>query len=155
GGPAYQYFLANKGPWDRLKENEPFLGTKKKTAGAAFYPEDMTKEEFEKYVAAHPDQKEQLEGLFAVVRRESGKLVAKPYTAYYREFLERAAKALRDAAALPTNASLKRFLPARADAFFSNDYRHSDMAWMDLDGPIEVVIGPYEVYEDNLFNYKA
>src|SRR2546423_12064887 len=62
---------------------------------------------------------------------------------------------MREAAALTTNASLKRFLTTRADAFFSNDYRESDMAWMDLDSPIEVVIGPYEVYEDNLFNYKA
>jgi hypothetical protein len=155
GGPAYEYFLANKGPWDRLKENEPFVGTMKKPAGAAFYPEDITKEELETYVAAHPDQKEQLEGLFTVVRRDGAKLVATPYSAYYRPYLEQAAKAMREAAALTTNPSLKRFLTTRADAFFSNDYRESDMAWMDLDSPIEVVIGPYEVYEDNLFNYKA
>ena len=152
---AYEYFLANKGPWDRLKENEPFVGTKKKPAGAAFYPEDMTKEELEKYVAAHPKQKEELEGLFTVVRRDGTNLVAVPYSAFYRDHLEQAAKAMREAAALTTNASLKRFLTTRADAFFSNDYRESDMAWMDLDGPIEVVIGPYEVYEDDLFNYKA
>jgi hypothetical protein len=154
-GAVYEYFLANKGPWDRLKDNEPFVGTKKKPAGAAFYPDDITKEEFEKYVAAHPDQKEQLEGLFTVVRRDGTNLVAVPYSAFYRDYLEQAAKAMREAAALTTNASLKRFLTTRADAFFSNDYRESDMAWMDLDGPIEVVIGPYEVYEDNLFNYKA
>jgi hypothetical protein len=139
GGAGYEYFLANKGPWDRLKENEPFAGTMKKPAGAAFYP----------------DQKEQLEGLFTVVRRDGAKLVARPYSEFYRPYLEQAAKAMREAAALTTNASLKRFLTTRADAFFSNDYRESDIAWMDLDGPIEVVIGPYEVYEDNLFNYKA
>jgi Peptidase family M49 len=155
GGPAYEYFIANKGPWDRLEENEPFIGTKKKPLGAAFYPEDMTKEEFEKYVAAHPDQKEQLEGLFTVVRRDGTNLVAVPYSAYYRDYLEQAAKAMREAAALTKDASLKRFLTTRADAFFTNDYRESDFAWMDLQGPIEVVIGPYEVYEDNLFNYKA
>ena len=155
GGPAYEYFLANKGPWDRLKENEPFVGTKKKPLGAAFYPDDLTKEEFEKYVAAHPDQKEQLEGLFTVVRRDGTNLVAIPYSAFYRDYLEQAAKAMREAAALTTNASLKRFLTTRANAFFTNDYRESDFAWMDLEGPIEVVIGPYEVYEDNLFNYKA
>ena len=80
GGAGYEYFLANKGPWDRLKENEPFAGTMKKPAGAAFYPEDITKEEFEKYVTAHPDQKEQLEGLFTVVRRDGAKLVARPYS---------------------------------------------------------------------------
>jgi hypothetical protein len=155
GGPAYDYFLANKGPWDRLKENEPFVGTKKKPAGAAFYPEDLTKEELEKHVSAHPNQKEQLEGLFTVVRRDGVNVVAVPYSAYYRDYLERAAKAMREAAALTTNASLKRFLTTRADAFFTDNYRESDMAWMDLDSPIEVVIGPYEVYEDNLFNYKA
>jgi hypothetical protein len=155
GGPAYEYFLANKGPWDRLKENEPFVGTKKKPAGAAFYPEDMTKGEFEKYVAAHPKQKDELEGLFTVVRRDGTNLVGVPYSSYYRDYLEKAAKAMREAAALTSDASLKRFLTTRADAFFSNDYRDSDMAWMDLNGSIEVVIGPYEVYEDNLFNYKA
>src|SRR5262245_27123975 len=155
GGPVYEYFVANKGPWDRLKEDEPFYGTKRKPAGAAFYPEDLTKEELEKYVAAHPEQKEQLEGLFTVVRRNGPNLVAGPYPEVYRAELERAAKALREAAALTTNASLRRFLTTRAGACFSNDYRESDMAWMDLDSPIEVVIGPYEVYEDNLFNYKA
>jgi hypothetical protein len=155
GGPAYEYFLANKGPWDRLKENEPFVGTKKKPAGAAFYPEDLSKEEFEKYVAAHPKQKDELEGLFTVVRRDGVNLVGVPYSSFYREYLEQAAKAMREAAMLTANASLKRFLDTRANAFFSDDYRESDMAWMDLDGPIEVVIGPYEVYEDNLFNYKA
>lgn len=155
GGPAYQLFLANKGPWDRLKEYEPFVGTKKKPAGAAFYPEDITKNEFEAYVAAHPDQKNDLEGLLTVVRRDGTNLTAVPYFAYYRDYLEEAAIHLREAAAMTSNASLKRFLTTRADAFLTNDYQESDFAWMDLEGPIEVVIGPYEVYEDNLFNYKA
>jgi len=152
---GYDYFIANKGPWDRLKDDEPFVGSKKKPAGAAFYPEDITKEEFEKYIAAHPEAKESLEGLFTVVRREGANLTAIPYSVHYREALNRAAQAMREAAALTTNASLKRFLTTRANAFFNDDYRESDMAWMDLDSPIEVVIGPYEVYEDNLFNYKA
>jgi hypothetical protein len=152
---GYDYFMANKGPWDRLKEDEPFAGTKKKPAGAAFYPDDLTKEEFEKYVAAHPDQKESLEGLFTVVRRDGTNLVAIPYSSFYRDFLEPAAAKLREAAAITSDANLKRFLTTRADAFLSDNYRESDMAWMDLSGPLEVVIGPYEVYEDNLFNYKA
>jgi len=152
---AYDYFVMNRGPWDRLKNDEPFIGTKKKPEGAALYPEDLTKEEFEKYVAAHPAKKDELEGLFTVVRRDGTDLVGIPYSAFYKDFLDPAAARLREAAALTTNASLKKFLSTRADAFASNDYRDSDMAWMDLDGPIEVVIGPYEVYEDNLFNYKA
>lgn len=152
---AYDLFIANKGPWDRLKSDEPFIGTMKKPEGAAFYPEDMTKEEFEKYVAAHPNQKDELTALFTVVRRDGVNLTGIPYRSYYADFLKPAAQDLRDAAALTTDKSLQTFLNKRADAFLSDDYRDSDMAWMDLNGSLEVVIGPYEVYEDNLFNYKA
>jgi hypothetical protein len=155
GGAAYDYFIANKGPWDRLKDDAPFVGTTKKPAGAAFYPPDITKEEFERYVAAHPAQKDELEGLFTVVRRDGTNLVAIPYSAFYKDFLDPAAAKLREAAAITNDPTLKRFLSLRADAFAAGDYRESDMAWMDLAGNIEVVIGPYEVYEDNLFNYKA
>jgi hypothetical protein len=149
------YFIANKGPWDRLKGDEPFIGTEKKPAGAAFYPVDMTKEELEKYVAAHPDKKDQLEGLFTVVRRDGANLVGIPYGTYYKDALDQAATHLREAANISNDGALKRFLALRADAFKSDNYRESDMAWMDLAGNIEVVIGPYEVYEDKLFNYKA
>ncbi|HEX2120585.1 MAG TPA: peptidase, partial [Thermoanaerobaculia bacterium] len=156
---GYDYFIANKGRWDRLKEDEPFVAPfgaeGKKPEGAAFYPADITKEQFEQYVAAHPDQKEALQGLFTVVRRDGDRLVAIPYSQHYRAHLEPAAAKLREAAALTTNASLKHYLTKLADAFFKDNYRESDVAWMDLEGPIEVVIGPYEVYEDNLFNYKA
>jgi len=153
---GYEYFLASRGKWDRLKEDEPFIAPfDKKPEGAAFYPADMTKEELENYVKAHPDQKEALEGLFTVVRREGGKLVTIPYSRQYAEQLTPAAAKLREAAALTTNASLKNYLTKLADAFGKDNYRDSDIAWMDLQGPIEVVIGPYEVYEDNLFNYKA
>ena len=152
---GYDYFIVNKGPWDRLKEDEPFVGTAKKPAGAAFYPGDMTKSELEQYVATHPKKKEELEGLFTIVRRDGTDFVGVPYHSVYRDFLEPAAKSLREAAALTNNTSLNSYLTKRADAFLSDDYRDSDMAWMDLNGPIEVVIGPYEVYEDNLFNYKA
>ncbi|HET8796291.1 MAG TPA: peptidase, partial [Thermoanaerobaculia bacterium] len=156
---GYDYFLANRGRWDRLDEDEPFIapfGEKgRKPAGAAFYPSDLTKEEFEKYVAAHPEQKEALQGLFTIVRRESGRLVAIPYSAKYREHLEPAAAAIREAAGITKNESLKNYLTKLADALMKDDYRQSDIAWMDLEGPIEVVIGPYEVYEDALFNYKA
>src|SRR6185436_4259791 len=122
---------------------------------AAFYPDDLTKSELEQYVAKNPKKKDELEGLFTVVRRDGTDFVGVPYHAYYLDYLEPAAKALREAAALSNNTSLKTFLTKRADAFLSDDYRDSDMAWMDLNGPIEVVIGPYEFYEDNLFNYKA
>ena len=154
---GYDYFIANKGRWDRLKEDEPFIAPfdAKKPDGAAFYPADLTKEELEKYVAAHPDQKADLEGLFTVVRREGGALKTIRYADHYREFLEPAAAKLREAAAITDSISLRTYLTKLAEAFLEDNYRESDIAWMDLEGPIEVVIGPYEVYEDNLFNYKA
>lgn len=156
---GYEYFIANRGRWDRLDNDEPFVAPfgpeGAKPEGAAFYPPDMTKAEFERYVAAHPQQKDALQGLFTVVRRQGDRLVAIPYSQYYAELLTRAAVPLREAAALTTDARLRTYLSKLADAFFADNYRESDMAWMDLTGPIEVIIGPYEVYEDEMFNYKA
>jgi hypothetical protein len=156
---ALKYFDIMKGRWDRIEENQPFLAPfgkeGQKPAGAGFYPEDMTKDEFEKWIAAHPEDKGAFQGLNNVIRRKNGKLVAIPYSTYYSEFLKPAAAKLREAAALSDNASLKSFLTKRADAFLSDDYYESDLAWMDLDSNIEIVIGPYEVYEDALFGYKA
>jgi hypothetical protein len=156
---GYDYFLANKGRWDRLKQDDPFIepfgAGGAKPAGAAFYPADMTKQEFENYVAAHPDKKDELQGLFTIVRRDGVQFVGVPYSAYYKDLIQPAAAKLREAAAITQNASLRDYLTKLAAAFMADNYRDSDMAWMDLNGPIEVVIGPYEVYEDELFNYKA
>lgn len=152
---AHEYFRLNFGPWDRLAEMEPFVGTHPHPPGAGYYPEDLTKEEFEAWLAAHPEDSEALTSTFTVVRRSDGGLVAVPYSREYAEWLAPAARGLREAAELTGNASLRRFLIARADAFESNDYFESDVAWMDLDAPLEVTIGPYETYEDRLFGYKA
>ncbi|HEX9162328.1 MAG TPA: peptidase [Thermoanaerobaculia bacterium] len=156
---AYDYFVINKGRWDRLKENEPFIApfgaAGAKPPGAAFYPADVTKDEFDRYVAAHPGEKDALQGLFTVVRRQNERLVAIPYSQYYRDLIQPAAQRMQEAASLTDNAPLKTYLSRLALALTRDDYRESDMAWMDLAGPIEVVIGPYEVYEDELFNYKA
>jgi hypothetical protein len=159
GDPAARWaralFDVHKGPWDRLKENEPFIGKDRKPPGAGFYPKDMTKEEFERWVQAHPADKDAFQGLFTIIRRQGQNLVAVPYPKAYGPALDGAAKKLREAAGLTGNASLRGYLSKRADAFLSNDYFASDVAWMDLDSDVEVVIGPYEVYEDALFNYKA
>jgi Peptidase family M49 len=152
---ALRYFMINKGPWDRLKENEPFIGARRKPPGAGFYPPDLTKEEFDRWVEAHPEARDVFRGLFNVIRRDGNRLVAIPYSKYYGPQLTRIAKRLREAAELTGNASLKKYLTLRADALLSDDYFASDLAWMDLDSDIEIVLGPYEVYEDGLFNYKA
>jgi len=156
---GYEYFIANRGRWDRLAKDEPFVEpfgpAGHKPEGAAFYPSDITKEEMERTIAAHPEQKDALQGLFTVVRRQGDQLVTIPYSVHYRAQLEPAAARLREAAALTNNASLRNYLTKLADALFKDNYRESDIAWMDLNGPLEVVIGPYEVYEDALFNWKA
>jgi hypothetical protein len=154
---AIDYFDIMVGPWDRLEHDQPFLDVGPKPEGAGFYPTDMTKQEFESYVAAHPQEKAAFTGYFTVIRRDAQrKLKAVPYSEYYRNELTRAARLLKEAATLAQNASLKDFLNKRADAFLSNDYYASDVAWMDLTGSlVEPTIGPYEVYEDALFGYKA
>lgn len=151
-----KYFEIMFGPFDRLNHNKPFIGTTQKPKGANFYPEDMTKEEFDNWIKNHPEDEASFSSEFTVIRREAEKLVAIPYSKFYKDRLEKAADYLVRAAKYADNESLKNYLTTRAKAFLSNDYYESDMAWMDLkDHTIEVVIGPYEVYEDELFNYKA
>jgi hypothetical protein len=152
---AKDYYRIMAGPWDRLKAFEPFLGAAPHPKGAGFYPEDMSKEEFEKHLAANPKDRAAFTSTTTVIRRQGGTLVAVPYSREYKDVLEKAASELRAAAEATGNQSLKKFLNLRADAFSSDDYYASDLAWMDLDSPIEVVIGPYETYEDGLFGYKA
>ncbi|MFQ6109189.1 MAG: peptidase [Candidatus Aminicenantales bacterium] len=151
-----RYLTINFGPYDRLDENRPFIGSSSKPPGAGFYPPDLTKEEFQTYIAQHPELKEQLESHYTVIKRENGDLVAVPYNVEYREDLEPAAQRLREAAAITSNPSLKKYLLQRADDLLQNDYYKSDCAWIDLEGNlVEIVIGPFEVYEDGLMGLKA
>jgi hypothetical protein len=160
GQARAHYYWLNKGPWSGLDGHAAFMTgvPPKKPEGANFYPEDMTREEFENWVKTlTPDQKKQAEGFFTVLRRDpaSRKLSIVPYSEAYHADLERAASLLREAASATSNTSLKRFLELRAKAFLTNDYYASDIAWMDLDAPLDITIGPYETYNDELFGYKA
>ena len=154
-----RYFDINKGPWSQLDDNVAFLPgvPTTKPPQAAQYPDDMTKEEFTKWVdSLSPAEKAMATGFFWAIRRGPDKqLMAVPYSEVYREFLAPAAQLLNEAAALTSNATLKDFLTKRAKAFVSDDYYESDIAWMDLDAPIDLTIGPYETYSDELFSYKA
>lgn len=144
------------GPWDAMDELAPFWGDTPMPEGAGFYPADLTREEFDAYLAAHPDQAEALTSPYSVVKREGDGFVAVPYSVEYRQWLEPATKLLEQAAERTSNASLKRFLTLRAAAFLSDDYFESELAWMDLqDTPIEIAIGPYEVYTDRLYGRKT
>lgn len=158
GKSRLHYFLINKGPWSRLDHNEPFIpGVPKKPEQANFYPAGATKAEVEKWIAGlNPAQKLQATGFFTTIRRgPDGRFVAVPYSTEYQGELEIAAGHLREAARLTKQPTLTAFLGARAAAFVSNDYFDSDVKWMELDATIEPTIGPYEVYEDEWFNYKA
>lgn len=147
----------NFGPWDRLDGNAPFIdGVGAKPAGAGFYPATMTKEAFEAYVKANPDQAEALTSLYTIVTADGDRLVAVPYSEAFKAPTMIAAAKLREAAALADEAGLKLYLELRAHALETDDYLASDLAWMDMKlNGIDVVIGPIENYEDQLFGHKA
>src|SRR6266851_8889199 len=151
-------FLINKGPWSRIDHNRPFVtGAPAKPEGANFYPEGASRAEIEKWIRSLPAaERARATGFFTVVRRTAnGALGLVPYSVEYQNELASMAGSLREAARLTGEPTLNAFLTKRADAFHSNDYDDSDVAWMELQGTIEPTIGPYEVYEDELFNYKA
>jgi hypothetical protein len=142
----------NLGPWDRIDANAPFVaGVGPKPAGAQFYPADMTKEEFEAF--ADPAKT----GLYSLVRRdEAGKLKLLPYSQAYAAQLKPIAAQLRSAAAITSDPQLRKYLELRATALETDDYRPSDFAWMQMkSNAVDVVIGPIETYEDQLFGYRA
>jgi hypothetical protein len=159
GKSRYHYYLINNGPWSDLDDHAAFIPDvpAKKPAGAGFYPEDMSKAEFEAWIKQLPKaQQDEATGFFTVIRRGANKaLTIVPYSQAYASELGRAAALLNQAADLTPNQSLKTFLHARAQAFLSNDYYVSDIAWMRLDAPLDVTIGPYETYNDDVFGYKA
>ncbi|KQQ33531.1 DNA mismatch repair protein MutT [Duganella sp. Leaf126] len=165
GKARLDYFWLNKGPWSILDDHQSFLPEQiggirvpaKKPEGGSFYPDDATKTQLDTWMNALPAiDKSQAQWFFTAIRRTAGgQFTTVPYSVEYKAELEKAAALLRQAAAATDNASLKKFLDLRADAFLSNDYLASDFAWMDLDAPVDVTIGPYETYNDELFGFKA
>jgi len=149
---AKKFAKINYGPWDRLRENEPFIaGVDPKSPGSQYYPADMTKEEFEAW--DNPDKT----GLYSFVKRnKKGELYLIPYREIFSDEVQKASVLLLEAAALAEDPGLQKYLTLRADALLSDNYQPSDMAWMDMkENTIEMVVGPIEVYEDQLFNYRA
>ena len=176
GKARLRYFWINKGPWSDLDEHKAFIPgvPARKPLGANFYPEDLSKSALEAWFKGLPaKEREQATGFFTVIEEARGAvgrpgagktnaakppssdLKVVPYSEAYGQRLLQAAGLLREAASLTENASLKKFLNSRAEAFLSNDYYQSDVDWMDLEAPIDVTIGPYETYTDELFGYKA
>jgi hypothetical protein len=159
GRARVHYFLINKGPWSRLDHNAAFIpGTPAKPESANFYPAGATKADVEAWLKTLAETgRARATGFFTAIRRGgAGKgFSIVPYSVEYQGDLARAAELLQQAAALTTQPTLKAFLTRRAQAFLTNDYYDSDVAWMEMDSSIEPTIGPYEVYEDEWFNAKA
>ncbi|GGY63881.1 hypothetical protein GCM10007387_52970 [Pseudoduganella albidiflava] len=165
GKARADYFWLNKGPWSTLDGNTSFLPAQvagiaippKKPEGANFYPAGASKAALESWMnGLPPADRQQAQWFFTTIRAgKDGKFATVKYSDEYKPELTRLAALLREAAAATGNASLKKFLTLRADAFLSNDYLPSDFAWMDLDSAVDVTIGPYETYNDELFGYKA
>ena len=151
--PNTRDFVAlNYGPWDRMDDNKPILASfGKKPAGANYYPKDMTKEEFEKSNLVGKDS------LYTFIERnDKGELVAVGFRDKFRNELMKTSSYLMQAAAFAENKGLKNYLLARAKALLNDDYYNSDALWMDMKtNHLDVVIGPIETYEDQLFGYKA
>lgn len=150
-----ELFDLHFGPWDTLDANKPFFGDTERPEGAGVYPVDMTRDEFNTWIAEHPEDEAAFKSLYTVIVREGEGLKAIPYSVFYKEEVDVMANLMEEAAEISENESLKTFLNMRAKAFQTDDYRDSEMAWMDLDGAIEVALGPYEVYTDALFGQKA
>lgn len=146
------YALINYGPWDRLNGNMPFIeGVGSKPAGANYYPKDMSKEDFE------VSSLEEKSDLYTLIRKgPEGEYESVPYHEEFSEEVKAMSTLLKDAAELTDNPALKKYLGLRSEALLTDDYQASDMAWLDMkDNHIDVVIGPIETYEDQLFGYKA
>lgn len=147
-----QFVQRNYGPWDRLADNKSFIeGIGPKPAGSNLYPADITKEELEQ------SDLEDKAGLYSMVRRdENGQLITIPYSEFFAEELKAVSGILLEAAELADNQEFANYLKLRSEALLSNQYQESDMAWMDMKtNPVELVIGPIETYEDQLFGYRA
>jgi hypothetical protein len=151
-----RYLWINASRFDFLDDNKPFVGTTPMSPGRGFYPQNLTREQVEQYVTAHPEKRDEIYGSFTVVRWHGDQLEGLPYHIAYRSFLEPAAKDLREAAGLSDDPAFANFLRLRADALLTDDYFKSNLAWLDLKNPkVDIAFAPDETYDDGLLGVKA
>jgi len=151
-----RYLLINGSRFDLIDENRPFAGSGTMPPGRGFYPKGVSREQLEEYVKKHPEKRAQIYSPYTVIERKGDGFIGIPYHVVYQSFLDSAAKALRDAAALSPDQDFAAFLRLRADALSSDDYYKSDLAWMDLKDPkVDLIFAPYETYLDDLLGIKA
>ena len=151
-----RYLWINASRFDLLDDNKPFVGTTPMPPGRGFYPQNLTREQIEQYVKAHPEKKDEIYNSFTVVRWHGDQLEGLPYHIAYRSFLEPSAQDLREAASLSDDPAFANFLRLRADALLTDDYFKSNLAWLDLKNPkFDVAFAPDETYDDGLLGVKA
>ena len=151
-----RYLWINASRFDLLDDDKPFVGETSMSPGRGFYPQNLTREQIEQYVKAHPEKKNEIYGSFTVVRWHGNELEGLPYHIAYISFLEPAAKDLREAAALSDDPAFANFLLLRADALLTDDYFKSNLAWLDLKSPkFDIAFAPDETYDDGLLGVKA
>ena len=151
-----RFLVINGSRYDLLEEHKPFIGKDPYPPGLESYPKGLTQKDIDAYVAAHPDKKNDIYNPLTVIKRQGSDLVAVPYHTEYSKWLVPAAKALREAAALSDDKAFANYLRLRADAFLSDDYYASDVAWVDLGNPkFDIIIAPYEQYLDDLLGVKT
>jgi hypothetical protein len=151
-----RFLRINGSRFDLIDNDAPFVGTSPRPPGRALYPFDLTHEGFDSYVAAHPDQKAALYDPWTVVRRKGAALEAVPYHVAYKQWIDPATKALRDAADLSDDPAFAKFLRLRADALLTDQYFDSDIAWVSLVNPkFDVIFAPYETYLDDFLGVKT
>jgi hypothetical protein len=153
---ALKLFKFYYGPFDRLHRNKAFIDGYIKPEGANFYPENITVQEFEEFIKRNQDVKNSFQSSLTLIRRINNGLVSIPYSDAYREELSKASFLLKETSKLSQNKSLKKYFNVLANAFVTNEYFDADVAWIDLkNNKIEPLLGPYEVYEDELLGLKA
>lgn len=146
----------NFGPWDTFDDDRPFCGDRKRPPGGDLYPPDLGREELDRYLAQHPEQRPALLSHTTLVRREGSRLVTIPYEDAYAEELAQVAKCLVEASEFAGHEGFRAFLRARAKGLVSGNLRESDALWIGMaDSPIDIAIGPYEVYDDALMGRKT
>ena len=153
-----QYYSIFKGPYNELENfKSPFSSIKDRRKGCAFYPESMCDSEIIERINSLPeDDKIKAMDHFTVVREKEGKLYSVPYHVYYKDLLEKASSELIKAAEIIQHENLKSFLVTRAETLLNGDYRKNDTEWVMLtDSPLDLLLGPYEVYADSLLGLKA
>ena len=146
----------NYGPWDGFDDDRPFWGNKRRPSGGQFYPPDLTRDEFERYLERHPRERDALLSHTTIVRRRGRRLVAIPYEELHKDALQHVARNLREASELATHRGFREFLRVRARDLVHGPLAESERRWIGVgDSPIDIAIGPYEVYDDALMGLKA